>query len=127
VSIAANFRSLSGIPYTRQVTGVRLTASGTTSVNVEPAGSHRLDSLSTLDLRAVKVFRLAANRSIEGSVDFYNVTNANTVWDVRTGSGTLTFLQGGDPNGTKNVLAQFGSPASVIAPRIIRFNVAFRF
>ena len=48
-------------------------------------------------------------------------------WDVRTGSGTLTFLQGGDPNGAPNVLPQFGSPAAVLAPRIIRFNVAFRF
>jgi hypothetical protein len=126
VSIAGNFRSFSGIAYTRQVTGVRLTAGGTTSVNVEPAGSHRLDPLNTLDMRVVKPFRFN-NRSLEASVDFYNVTNANTAWDVRTGSGTLTFLQGGNPNGARNVLPQFGSPASVLAPRIIRFNVAFRF
>lgn len=74
-----------------------------------------------------RIERSIVNRSLEGSVDFYNVTNANTVWDVRTASGVLPFLQGGDPNGARNVLPQFGSPASVIAPRIIRFNVAFRF
>jgi len=36
-------------------------------------------------------------------------------------------LQNGDPNGTLNVLPQYLSPASVLAPRIARFSVAFRF
>jgi hypothetical protein len=55
------------------------------------------------------------------------VLNANTVWDVRTLSGTLGFRQSGDPNGALNTLPQYLSPAQVLAPRIIRFSVAFRF
>ena len=125
VQLAANFRSQSGILLTRFI-NTRPTVGGTFNVSVAPVGAVRLDQVTTLDLRASKNVRLG-NRSLEGAIDFYNVTNANTAWDARTGSGTLTFLQGGDPNGARNVLPQFGSPASVLAPRIIRFNVAFRF
>jgi hypothetical protein len=127
ISISANMLTQSGIAYTRQVTGIPLTAGGTASVNVEPLGSHRLDPRSQMDLGIQKTIRLANNRGLDARIDIYNLTNSNVVWDVRTGSGTLTFLQGGDPNGARNVLPQFGSPAAVLAPRIIRFNVAFRF
>jgi hypothetical protein len=126
VALAANFISQSGIAYTRQVTGIPLTAGGTASVNVEPLGSHRLDPRNQLDLRLSKALKFG-NRELEGAFDVYNVFNDNTIYDVRTGSGTLTFLQGGDPNGAKNVLPQFGSPAAVLAPRIARFSVAFKF
>jgi hypothetical protein len=126
VALAANFISQSGIAYTRQVTGIPLTAGGTASVNVEPLGSHRLDPRNQLDLRLSKALKFGT-RELEGAFDVYNVFNDNTIYDVRTGSGTLTFLQGGDPNGVRNVLPQFGSPAAVLAPRIARFSVAFKF
>ena len=125
VELAANFRSQSGVALTRFI-NTRPTVGGTFNVSVAPVGALRLDPVTTLDLRASKLMKVGS-QSIEGSVDFYNIANANTIWDARTGSGTLTFLQGGDPNGARNVLPQFGSPASVLAPRIIRFNVAFRF
>jgi len=127
IAISANALTQSGIAYTRQVTGIPLTAGGTAQVNVEPLASHRLDTRSQFDLAVQKTFRAGNNRALDARLDIYNVTNSNVVWDVRTGSGTLTFLQGGDPNGARNVLPQFGSPASVLAPRIIRFNVAYRF
>jgi hypothetical protein len=127
IGLAANFISMSGIAYTRQVTGIPLTAGGTAAVNVEPLGSQRLDPRNQLDFRVSKDIKLGGNRSLEGAFDVYNLFNSNNIYDVRTGSGTLTFLQGGDPNGTKNVLAQFGSPAAVLAPRIARFSVAFKF
>ncbi len=126
VELSANFRSQSGVALTRFIS-TPATVGGSLTVNVGPTAALRLDPVTTLDFRVSRVFKLTGARSLEGAIDFYNVTNANTVWDARTGSGTLTFLQGGDPNGTKNVLPQFGSPASVLAPRIIRFNVAFRF
>ena len=53
--------------------------------------------------------------------------NVNTVWDVRTLSGTINLRQNGDPNGAINTVPQFLSPAQVYGPRNIRFNVAFRF
>jgi hypothetical protein len=126
VALAANFISESGIAYTRQVTGIPLTAGGTAAVNVEPLGSHRLDPRNQLDFRVSKSVKVGG-RELEGAFDIYNVFNSNNIYDVRTGSGTLTFLQGGDPNGAKNVLPQFGSPAAVLAPRIARFSVAFKF
>jgi hypothetical protein len=127
IALAANLISESGIAYTRQVTGIPLTAGGTAAVNVEPLGSHRLDPRNQLDFRVSKDFKIGDKRSLEGAFDIYNVFNSNNIYDVRTGSGTLTFLQGGDPNGVKNVLPQFGSPASVLAPRIARFSLAFKF
>ena len=126
IALAANFISLSGIAYTRQVTGIPLTAGGTAAVNVELLGSHRLDPRNQLDFRVSKAVKFGG-REIEGAFDIYNIFNSNNIYDVRTGSGTLTFLQGGDINGARNVLPQFGSPASVLAPRIARFSVAYKF
>jgi len=125
VAVAANFRSQSGILVTRAV-ATRPTVGGVFNVNVEPAGSARLDPVTTLDLRAAKTIRFG-NRSLEGAFDVYNVLNANTAWDARALSGTLNFRQNGDPNGAINVLPQFLSPAAVLAPRIARFTVAFKF
>lgn len=125
IGLAGNLNSQSGIAITRQVS-TALTVGGTTTVNVEPLGSHRLDMRTAVDLRVFKTANFGA-RSVEVSVDFNNLTNANTVWDARTLSGTLGFRQNGDPNGTLNVLPQFGSPSQVYGPRNIRFNAAFRF
>ena len=125
IGLAGNFNSQSGIAVTRQVS-TALSVGGTTTVNVEPSGSHRLDTRTAMDLRIFKSFAWA-NRSLETSVDFNNITNANTVWNVRTLSGTINLRQNGEPTGAINTLPQFLSPAEVYPPRNIRFNVAFRF
>jgi hypothetical protein len=125
IALAANFRSQSGIAITRSIS-TRPTVGNAFNVNVGAVEGLRLDPVTTLDLRLSKTLRLGP-RSLEGAVDFYNLSNANTAWDARPGSGTLSFLQGGNPAGPTNVLPQFGSPASVLAPRIIRFTAAFRF
>lgn len=125
IGIAGNLNAQSGIAITRQV-NTALTVGGNTAVNVEPQGSFRLDARTAVDLRAFKVFRFGA-RELEGSVDFNNVFNANFAWDARVLSGTINLRQDGDPAGAINTVPQFGSPAQVIGPRNIRFNVAFRF
>jgi len=125
VDLAANFRSQSGIAVTRNI-ATRPTVGGTFNVNVPAIGVDRLDPLTTLDLRVSKNFRFGP-RSLEGAIDFYNLFNANTVWDVRTLSGTINLRQAGDPNGTLNTVPQYLSPAQVLGPRIIRFTVAYRF
>jgi hypothetical protein len=126
IGVSANFISESGIAVTRQVSQ-RLTVGGTTNINVEAPGSHRLDPRNQLDLRFAKSFKLGTSRSLEASVDIYNLTNSNVVWDVRTLSGTIGLRQNGDLNGTLNTVPQFLSPASILAPRIARFNIAIRF
>jgi hypothetical protein len=125
IGLAGNLNAQSGIAVTRQVS-VAQTVGGSSTVNVEPLGSTRLDARTVMDLRVFKTINFGT-RSLEGSVDFNNVFNANTVWDVRTLSGTINLRQNGDPNGTINTVPQFLSPAQVYAPRVIRFNVSFRF
>ena len=125
IGLAANFNSQSGVAYTRQVS-VAQTVGGTSTVNVEPLGSSRIDTRTVMDLRVFKVVNFG-NRSLEASVDFNNLWNANTVWDVRTLSGTINLRQNGDPNGAINTVPQYLSPAQVYGPRNVRFNVAFRF
>jgi hypothetical protein len=125
IGLAANFNSQSGIAVTRQVS-TSLAVGGNTNVNVEPAGSYRLDSRTAMDLRVFKTMRFGT-RELEASVDLNNMWNVNTVWDVRTLSGTINLRQNGDPAGAINTVPQFASPAQVYPPRNIRFNVAFRF
>jgi hypothetical protein len=125
IGVAGNFNGQSGAVITRQVS-TALAVGGTATVNVEPLGSFRLPSRTVGDFRVFKTARFGA-RSLEVSVDFNNVTNANTFWDARTLSGTINLRQNGDPNGTINTVPQFGSPAQVYSPRNIRFNAAYRF
>jgi hypothetical protein len=125
LGLAANFNSQSGVAVTRQV-NVAQTVGGTSTVNVEPLGSTRLDARTVLDLRVFKTVNFGT-RSLEAGVDFNNLFNANTVWDVRTLSGTINLRQNGDPSGAINTVPQFLSPAQVYGPRNIRFNVAYRF
>ncbi len=125
IGVAANVNAQSGVAVTRQVS-TPLSVGGNTNVNVEPAGSFRLDARTVMDLRAFKTTRFG-QREFEVSVDVNNIANVNTAWDVRTLSGTINLRQNGAPDGAVNTLPQFGSPAQVYGPRNIRFNVAFRF
>jgi hypothetical protein len=125
IALAGNLNAQSGIAVTRQVS-TTLSVGGTTTVNVEEPGSERLPTRTIVDLSLSKVLRFGM-RELEGIVGFNNLFNNNTVWDVRTLSGTLGFRQNGDPAGAVNVLPQFLSPAQVYGPRNIRFDVKFRF
>jgi len=123
IMVAANLRSSSGPTVTRQISQ-RLTFGGTQTINLEPLGAHRLPTLNTVDLRASKSFKFGT-RSISADVDFYNLTNANTVWEVRTLTPSITVRQGG--TGDPNTIAQFNSPTQVLGPRIVRFGVSMKF
>jgi hypothetical protein len=125
VGIAGNLNAQSGIAVTRQVS-TTLSVGGTTTVNVEEPGSARLPTRTVVDLRLFKTVRFGT-RELEGSVDFNNLFNVSTVWDVRTLSGTIELRQGGVPTGARNAVPQFLSPAQVYGPRNIRFNVGWRF
>ena len=125
ILLAGNLRAQSGQPYTRvvTVTGLPQAVNGL-NVNAEPRGSHLLPWLKTFDLRAGKVFRFGTNE-FEADVDVYNVTNANTIFDVRTNTGTTPVPD--YTTGQTVRIATFGSPIGVLGPRIIRFNVSYKF
>ena len=60
-------------------------------------------------------------------MDVYNLSNANTIYDVRTGSGLTNIRVAGDPATPTTQIPTFLSPTGVLGPRIIRFNVTYQF
>ena len=133
VLLAANFRLQSGLPVTR--TWAVPTCSGTVTsnctrqgltVNAEPRGSVELGSLPTLDLRAGRFFDFRRDR-LELTVDVYNLTNANTVFQARTGTGQTAIRVNGDISNPTTQISTFLSPTQFLAPRVVRFNVTYAF
>ena len=131
--LGANYRISSGLPITRSVAITTCSATITTNcvnqnltVNAEPRGSVRLPALSTLDLRAGRIFN-ARTTTLELSMDVYNVANSNTPYSVRTGTGLSSVRYAGDPNATPTNIQMFMSPTAVLGPRIIRFNITYTF
>jgi hypothetical protein len=57
----------------------------------------------------------------------YNVTNANTIYNVRTGTGETNVRYANDPTQPVTRIATFLSPTGALGPRIIRFNVTYWF
>jgi hypothetical protein len=133
VLVSGNFRLSSGLPITRTWAIPACTASvvsncvpTATTVNAEPRGSVELPWLPTLDLRAGRIFHFGTNR-LDLSLDAYNVTNANTVFNVRTGSNTTPIRVNGDPSNPIVQIPTFLSPTQFLSPRVFRFNVTYGF
>ncbi len=127
IQFGANFRLQSGLPITRTwQTAATTLRQGAVTVNAEPRGSVELDWLPTLDLRAGRFFNFKGSQ-LELSVDFYNATNANTVFGVRTNTGIANVRVDGDPNNPLTPITAFLSPTQLLAPRVIRFNVSYEF
>ena len=82
VILSGNVSLQQGTAVTRQIS--RAVGFATNQIiNLEPLGNTRLDPLNKIDVRVGKLFRLANNRTMEGTVDFDNLANAATVWGVR--------------------------------------------
>ena len=129
------YRIQSGLPITRTWTVPACSSSVTTNcvpqtgnltVNAEERGTVLLPVLQTLDVRAGRFFQTGSHR-IELSMDVYNLTNANTAYQVRTNTGLTNIRVAGDPNATPTPISSFLSPTGVLGPRIIRFNVTYWF
>ena len=124
VILSGNFSAQQGPPVTRQIS--RAVGFATNQIiNLEPLGSTRIDTLTKIDVRLGKQFRLANSRLFEASIDFDNLTNANTVWGVRNRTESTSFL---DPStGQRATLTQFLSPSQILGPRTIVLRGQFRF
>jgi hypothetical protein len=134
VLVGVNYRIQSGLPFTRTwgvpqcsttVTGNCLRQNGVT-INAEPRGSLSLPALSTLDLRAGRLFDVAGQR-FELSMDLYNVANSNTVFQIRNGTGLTDIRYANDPTQPVTRIPTFMSPTGILGPRIIRFNATYWF
>jgi len=128
------FRLNSGLPITRtwQIPSCSATVvsncvrQASFAINTEPRGEQLLDWLHTLDLRGGRRFRFGS-QELELSLDFYNVTNANTTFAVRQTTGRSSIRPAGDPTAPVQSIASFLSPTNVLAPRVMRLNVQYRF
>ena len=127
------YRIQSGLPITRTWTTPTCSATVTTNctrqgaqVNAEERGTVLLPVLQTLDVRAGRFFQTGSHR-IELSMDVYNLTNANTAYQVRTGTGLTGIRVAGDPTAPITQVQTFLNPTGVLGPRIIRFNVTYWF
>jgi hypothetical protein len=133
VVVAANFRLQSGLPITRtwavptcSTTVLTNCTRQTLTVNAEPRGSVEIDTLPTLDLRFGRFFDFHHDR-LDLSIDLYNVTNANTTFNVRTTTGTTGIRVNGDASQPITQITSFLSPTQFLAPRVLRFNVTYTF
>jgi hypothetical protein len=124
VILSGNYSGVSGPPVTRQINRA-LAIGGSQTINLEPLGSRRLDFQNRIDFRVGKLFNFANKRSLEASVDFDNLTNANWVWQVRSLTPATSFL---DPTtGQRQTLTQFLSPTAILPPRTVVLRAAFKF
>jgi hypothetical protein len=55
------------------------------------------------------------------------MTNANTVYEVRTLTGRINVREDGVPTGALINQQQFLSPTAILPPRIFRVATSFRF
>ena len=123
VIISGNLRVQQGPAFTRQISRA-LNFGAAQTINLEPLGSTRIDSLTTVDFRVGKLFRFGA-RTFEATVDFDNLANADTVFNVRSLTPATAFT---DPTtNTRATQQQFLSPTQIIGPRTVVFRGAVTF
>lgn len=114
ILVAGVVRTQSGLPVGRVITiseaadGTPLGQGGVT-LYARPRGEERLDSVTTIDLRAGKELQIGTGQRLGIYADVFNVTNANTV---------TTIAQQG---------ALFGTPTGILGPRLLRLGGRFTF
>ncbi|MCC6164612.1 MAG: TonB-dependent receptor [Acidobacteria bacterium] len=107
INVGAFYNARQGYIYPRRVlTLPRINAAGTVNLYYDTWGDTRYDTLQTIDLRVSKRF-VFGRRSVEGSMDVFNVGNVNTVLtrSLNQTSANANFVTG------------------IVAPRILRFGV----
>lgn len=105
---ASSFMSQSGEPHFREVQ-IRDASNTNIAIRVE-SRADRYESTKIWDNRLSKRFKTFGNQSIEGTIDLFNSLNTNTITDQTNRNGS-TYLQ----------------PTEIIAPRVFRLGVKYRF
>lgn len=109
VLVSGKYTARAGDPLSRTLTVSGL-SQGSVTVWVQPRGEDRTEDVNKfVDVRFGKRFNLGTTR-LEGSVDIFNLLNANHVLLQNEAVGTT-----------------LGRPSRILAPRIIRFGVTARF
>jgi hypothetical protein len=91
--------------------GITLTRASQT-IQLSKRGDERYENVVMFDMRLAKTFRFGG-RSFSPQIDFFNITNADTVVNATTAVGPSYLLpSGGDP---------------ILSPRIIRIGFSLNF
>ena len=101
-------RYQTGAPVARTFFASGLNQGGAT-ILAAPVGSERLDDVTTFDLALFRDF-IAGRFRIAPEVNFFNITNQNTITAINTSSG-----------------ANYGSVSNFLSPRIVRFALRVHF
>jgi hypothetical protein len=94
---------------------------GTQPLRAEPLTAHRQDTVRILDFRAEKRFTLSGRVKLGVMLDVYNVFNANPELNIRATTGTLAISESGA------VIPTFGTPVTILPPRIARISARLDF
>jgi hypothetical protein len=110
-------KSQSGQPYGRIVSaGVQQGITyGTQLILVEPIGTRRQDTVTTVDLRAEKRFEVGQRARISAFLDVFNVFNSNVATNIRWTTGRLAV--------GSSTIPTFGTPTSILPPRIAKLGL----
>jgi Carboxypeptidase regulatory-like domain len=107
---SALYESRSGDVWARTVLFSGGTTIPTLVLNVEPIGARQYDTISHLDVRVEKRFRMFGTHELAVRANVYNVLNANTVTAVTVRSG-----------------ATFGRPTAILPARLAEFSASYKF
>jgi hypothetical protein len=110
IRITPSIRNQSGQPYGRTISaaagnGINY---GTARILTEAIDSHRQDTITVLDVRVEKGFKISGRKNLSAFVDGYNLANTNAATNINWSSGA-TFL----------------TPSTIIGPRLARFGLKF--
>lgn len=108
IGVSGNYRFYTGKPLTPSLT-VSLNQ-GYVSVPTELRGQTRYPSVSLLDLRVSRVFKVGPKAKLEAMLNLFNALNAPTIISEVTTVG-----------------AAFGTPQQIMTPRILGFGARLTF
>jgi hypothetical protein len=94
---------------------------GTQNLRAEPLTTNRHETYKQLDVRLEKRFPLAGRVKLGVMLDVYNVFNANTELNIRHTSGRLVISETGAN------IPTFGTPVTILPPRIARISARLDF
>jgi hypothetical protein len=110
INTAISYLGRQGFPFPQSILSpARANGIGTVQVLLDPLGDVRLDNLHTFDFRIDRPFRFGS-MSIVPAMDVFNLTNTGTVQAINRNQAA----------------ANANTVSGIIAPRVARFGVNFR-